>query len=161
MPPLLSPTSPSLNVRKSLRKGVYVLVKLRYFKLILFFLFHHVCNTVLLSVLSVVIMPLCVLYLFFCRGSSGIQIVFNLLFGMSIFTSGFCLMTVTERVSKAKHIQYVSGVYTLNFWLSALLWDLVIHFVACVLLLVSVTRSHCFGVCLSYTIDIFYLFDIY
>ncbi|XP_006985786.1 phospholipid-transporting ATPase ABCA3-like isoform X1 [Peromyscus maniculatus bairdii] len=69
------------------------------------------------------------------RGSSGIQIVFNLLFGMSIFTSGFCLMTVTERVSKAKHIQYVSGVYTLNFWLSALLWDLVIHFVACVLLL--------------------------
>ncbi|NP_080734.3 ATP-binding cassette, sub-family A (ABC1), member 14 isoform X2 [Mus musculus] len=70
------------------------------------------------------------------RSISGIQIVFNLLFGMSIFTSGFCLMTVTERVSKAKHIQFVSGVYTLNFWLSALLWDLIIHFVACVLLLV-------------------------
>ncbi|XP_034369621.1 phospholipid-transporting ATPase ABCA3-like [Arvicanthis niloticus] len=70
------------------------------------------------------------------RSASGIQIVFNLLFGMSIFTSGFCLMTVTERVSKAKHIQFVSGVYTLNFWLSALLWDLIIHFVACVLLLV-------------------------
>ncbi|XP_038957100.1 phospholipid-transporting ATPase ABCA3-like isoform X3 [Rattus norvegicus] len=69
------------------------------------------------------------------RSASGIQIVFNLLFGMSIFTSGFCLMTVTERVSKAKHIQFVSGVYTLNFWLSALLWDLIIHFVACVLLL--------------------------
>ncbi|XP_031243974.1 ATP-binding cassette sub-family A member 3-like isoform X2 [Mastomys coucha] len=69
------------------------------------------------------------------RSASGIQIVFNLIFGMSIFTSGFCLMTVTERVSKAKHIQFVSGVYTLNFWLSALLWDLIIHFIACVLLL--------------------------
>ncbi|XP_075828185.1 phospholipid-transporting ATPase ABCA3-like [Microtus pennsylvanicus] len=64
-----------------------------------------------------------------------LQIVFNLLFGMSIFTSGFSLMTVTERVSKAKHIQFVSGVYTFNFWLSALLWDLIIHFVACALLL--------------------------
>ncbi|GAB1292623.1 ATP-binding cassette, sub-family A (ABC1), member 14 [Apodemus speciosus] len=40
-----------------------------------------------------------------------------------------------ERVSKAKHIQFVSGVYTLNFWLSALLWDLIIYFVACILLL--------------------------
>ncbi|KAK7833303.1 hypothetical protein U0070_017302 [Myodes glareolus] len=69
------------------------------------------------------------------QSTSALQIVFNLLFGMSIFTSGFCLMTVTERVSKAKHIQFVSGVYTFNFWLSALLWDLIIHFVACALLL--------------------------
>lgn len=75
----------------------------------------------------------------FCRSTSALQIVFNLLFGMSIFTSGFCLMTVTERASKAKHIQFVSGVYTFNFWLSALLWDLIIHFVACALLLVSVS----------------------
>ncbi|XP_021491365.1 phospholipid-transporting ATPase ABCA3-like [Meriones unguiculatus] len=69
------------------------------------------------------------------RSISGLQIVFDLLFGMSIFTSTFCLMTVTERVSKAKHIQFVSGVYAFNFWLSALLWDLIIYFVACVLLL--------------------------
>ncbi|XP_051002938.1 phospholipid-transporting ATPase ABCA3-like [Acomys russatus] len=69
------------------------------------------------------------------RSISGIQIVFNLLFGMSIFTSGFCLMTVMERVSKSKHIQFVSGIYTFNFWLSALLWDLIIYFIACVLLL--------------------------
>ncbi|CAH6793029.1 phospholipid-transporting ATPase ABCA3 [Phodopus roborovskii] len=69
------------------------------------------------------------------RHIPGFEIVFNLLFGMSIFTSGFCLLTVTERVSKAKHIQFVSGVYTFNFWLSALLWDLTIHFVACALML--------------------------
>uniref|UniRef100_A0A8C2MJ39 ATP-binding cassette, sub-family A member 14 n=2 Tax=Cricetulus griseus TaxID=10029 RepID=A0A8C2MJ39_CRIGR len=69
------------------------------------------------------------------RHIQGFEIVLNLLFGMSIFTSGFCLMTVAERVSKAKHIQFVSGVYTFNFWLSALLWDLTIHFVACALLL--------------------------
>ena len=113
----------------------------------------------LLLAVSLAFTPLGDLYSFFYRSISGIQIVFNLLFGMSIFTSGFCLMTVTERVSKAKHIQLVSGVYTLNFWLSALLWDLIIHFVACVLLLVS--YLFCLKGCLSYIMDTFYLSDIY
>uniref|UniRef100_A0A8D2DWM4 ABC transporter domain-containing protein n=1 Tax=Sciurus vulgaris TaxID=55149 RepID=A0A8D2DWM4_SCIVU len=65
----------------------------------------------------------------------GLQVVFNLNFGMSIFVSGFCLLTVTERVTKAKHIQFLSGVYTLNFWVSSLLWDFTIYFAACCLLL--------------------------
>ncbi|ELW62507.1 ATP-binding cassette sub-family A member 3 [Tupaia chinensis] len=68
--------------------------------------------------------------------TSGIQVAINLLFGMSIFTSGFCLLTVNERTSKAKHLQFVSGVYAINFWLPALLWDFFIFFMACCLLLV-------------------------
>ncbi|EPY72596.1 hypothetical protein CB1_000510001 [Camelus ferus] len=47
----------------------------------------------------------------------------------------FCLQTVTERTTKAKHIQFVSGVYLLTYWLSALLWDLIYFFVTCCLLL--------------------------
>ncbi|ELK12129.1 ATP-binding cassette sub-family A member 3 [Pteropus alecto] len=63
------------------------------------------------------------------------QVAINIHFGMALFISGFCLLTVTERVSKAKHIQFLSGVYVLAYWLSALLWDLIIFSASCCLLL--------------------------
>ncbi|XP_072798873.1 phospholipid-transporting ATPase ABCA3-like isoform X2 [Vicugna pacos] len=69
-------------------------------------------------------------------GLSGMSIALNLFFGMSIFVSGFCLLTVTERVTRAKHIQFLSGVYAINFWLSALAWDFFIFFISCCLLMV-------------------------
>uniref|UniRef100_F1RPC9 ATP binding cassette subfamily A member 14 n=1 Tax=Sus scrofa TaxID=9823 RepID=F1RPC9_PIG len=72
----------------------------------------------------------------FFRQMSGLNVALNLFFGMSIFISGFCLLTVTERVTKAKHIQFLSGVYAINFWLSALVWDFFIFFISCCLLLV-------------------------
>ncbi|XP_040829656.1 phospholipid-transporting ATPase ABCA3-like [Ochotona curzoniae] len=70
------------------------------------------------------------------RRTSGIQIALNLFFGMSILVSGFCLLTVNERISKAKHIQFLSGVYVFIFWFSSLMWDFIILFLACCLLLV-------------------------
>ncbi|XP_059011321.1 phospholipid-transporting ATPase ABCA3-like [Mustela lutreola] len=70
------------------------------------------------------------------RKIPGQQVALNLYLGVSIFVSGFCLLTVTERINKAKHIQFVSGVSAINFWLSALLWDFMIYFIACCLLLV-------------------------
>uniref|UniRef100_A0A8W4FE51 ATP binding cassette subfamily A member 15 n=1 Tax=Sus scrofa TaxID=9823 RepID=A0A8W4FE51_PIG len=66
---------------------------------------------------------------------SGHQMALNVHFGMALLISSFCLQTVTERVSKAKHIQFVSGVYVLVYWLSALLWDFTIFFITCCLLL--------------------------
>ncbi|XP_072798874.1 phospholipid-transporting ATPase ABCA3-like isoform X1 [Vicugna pacos] len=67
--------------------------------------------------------------------TSGLQIVLCLAFGMAVVAGSFCLQTVTERTTKAKHIQFVSGVYLLTYWLSALLWDLIYFFVTCCLLL--------------------------
>ena len=58
---------------------------------------------------------------------------------MAVVVSSFGFQTVTERTSKAKHIQFVSGVYVLAYWLSALLWDLIIFLISCCLLLVSVS----------------------
>lgn len=55
---------------------------------------------------------------------------------MAVVVGGFGFQTVTERVSKAKHIQFVSGVYLLAYWLSALLWDLILFSASCCLLLV-------------------------
>uniref|UniRef100_A0A7N5JDG5 ATP-binding cassette sub-family A member 3 n=1 Tax=Ailuropoda melanoleuca TaxID=9646 RepID=A0A7N5JDG5_AILME len=70
--------------------------------------------------------------------SDGFQVALNIHFGMALLISGFCLLTVTERVTKAKHIQFLSGVYVPVYWLSALLWDFIIFFITCCLLLVSV-----------------------
>ncbi|KAG8513504.1 LOW QUALITY PROTEIN: ATP-binding cassette sub-family A member 3 [Galemys pyrenaicus] len=69
------------------------------------------------------------------RRTSGAIVAFNLFFGISIFISGFCLLVVNERITKAKHIQFVTGVYTFNFWISALLWDFITYFISCCLLL--------------------------
>ncbi|XP_074138922.1 phospholipid-transporting ATPase ABCA3-like isoform X2 [Sminthopsis crassicaudata] len=69
-------------------------------------------------------------------GPTGIDIAVHLLYGMGSLASTFSIMAVGERVIKAKHIQFVSGVYAINFWLSSLLWDLIIFFIPSLLLLV-------------------------
>lgn len=85
------------------------------------------------------------MYFIFCfifrRPAEGMEIVLCLAFGMAIVVSGFGFQTVAERTTKAKHIQFVSGVYVLTYWLSALLWDLICFSIPCCLLLVSVCGS--------------------
>nr|XP_020764546.1 ATP-binding cassette sub-family A member 3-like isoform X5 [Odocoileus virginianus texanus] len=67
--------------------------------------------------------------------TSGSQIVLCLAFGLAVVIGSFCVQTVTERATKAKHIQFVSGVYLLTYWLSALLWDLIYFSITCCFLL--------------------------
>uniref|UniRef100_A0A667I5F0 ABC transporter domain-containing protein n=1 Tax=Lynx canadensis TaxID=61383 RepID=A0A667I5F0_LYNCA len=69
--------------------------------------------------------------------SNGLHVALNIHFGMALLISGFCLLTVTEQITKAKHIQFLSGVYVPVYWLSALLWDFIIFFITCCLLLVT------------------------
>ncbi|KAL4693465.1 hypothetical protein H8957_002629 [Semnopithecus entellus] len=66
---------------------------------------------------------------------SGQKLAINLQFGMALLISGFCLLTVTERTTKAKHIQFVSGVSVIVYWLSALLWDFIVFFASCCLVM--------------------------
>ena len=47
------------------------------------------------------------------------------LFGYSFFLSTFVIFLVKEKESKAKHLQFVSGVSATSYWLSALTLDLV------------------------------------
>uniref|UniRef100_A0A8C7EXA6 ABC transporter domain-containing protein n=1 Tax=Neovison vison TaxID=452646 RepID=A0A8C7EXA6_NEOVI len=63
-------------------------------------------------------------------------LITNLLFGIVFLSSSFSILMVKERSTKAKHIQFTSGVYVATFWLSALLWDLITNFVPSLLLLV-------------------------
>uniref|UniRef100_A0A8D1IMY1 ABC transporter domain-containing protein n=1 Tax=Sus scrofa TaxID=9823 RepID=A0A8D1IMY1_PIG len=62
---------------------------------------------------------------------------------MALVVSSFCLQTVTERTTKAKHIQFVSGVYLLTYWLAALLWDLIYFSIICCFILVSGVFIYC------------------
>ncbi|XP_049760994.1 phospholipid-transporting ATPase ABCA3-like [Elephas maximus indicus] len=68
--------------------------------------------------------------------TSGMQVALCLAFGMAVMASSFCLQTVTEKIAKVKHIQFVSGVHVLTYWLSALLWDLICFSIPCCLILV-------------------------
>ncbi|XP_078519131.1 phospholipid-transporting ATPase ABCA3 [Lissotriton helveticus] len=70
------------------------------------------------------------------EGPTGFAIAINLLYGMASLASTFALLLVTERAIKSKHVQFVSGVYVTNFWLSALLWDLINFLIPCLLMLV-------------------------
>ncbi|XP_007956953.1 phospholipid-transporting ATPase ABCA3-like [Orycteropus afer afer] len=72
----------------------------------------------------------------FNKHTSGMLVSLYVHFGMGLLISGFCLLSVTERVTKAKHIQFVSGIYVLIYWFSALLWDFITLFISCCLLLV-------------------------
>ncbi|XP_052615063.1 ATP-binding cassette sub-family A member 17-like isoform X4 [Peromyscus californicus insignis] len=71
------------------------------------------------------------------QGPKGHYLVVNFLFGIAFLSSSFSILTVTEKNIKSKHIQFVSGVSAVAFWLSALLWDL-ISFLVPTLLLVLV-----------------------
>lgn len=48
--------------------------------------------------------------------------------------AAFSVFLIKERVSKAKHLQFLSGAQGLNFWLTTFLWHAV-HYIICVLLI--------------------------
>ncbi|XP_013865526.1 ATP-binding cassette sub-family A member 3 [Austrofundulus limnaeus] len=72
----------------------------------------------------------------FTESRTGFAIAINLMYGMASLSSTFALLLVTESAIKSKHVQKVSGVYHSNFWLSALLWDLVNFMLPCLFMLV-------------------------
>ncbi|XP_054992770.1 phospholipid-transporting ATPase ABCA3-like [Sorex araneus] len=67
--------------------------------------------------------------------ADGLHVAINIHFGMALLMSGFCLLSVSERSSKAKHIQFMSGVPVLVYWFSSFLWDAIIFIlIICMLL---------------------------
>lgn len=54
----------------------------------------------------------------------GFQVGFSLGFSMAFVTAFFIIFYIKERVSKAKHLQAVSGVNVLTFWGSTFIWDM-------------------------------------
>lgn len=53
----------------------------------------------------------------------GFQLSFNVGFAMAFVASFFIIGYIKERITKAKLLQFVSGVNVLMYWITAFLWD--------------------------------------
>ncbi|XP_072168711.1 phospholipid-transporting ATPase ABCA3-like [Diadema setosum] len=60
------------------------------------------------------------------------------LFGMAFLTASFIHFIVSEKQNKAKHIQFVSGLDTVTYWLSNYCWDVVNFLVIWVIVIVLI-----------------------
>lgn len=69
--------------------------------------------------------------------SIGFQIAFNIGFSMTFVSSFYILFCVRERVTKAKHLQFVSGANVFMFWFSSYLFDFIHFAILSVLLIIT------------------------
>jgi len=57
--------------------------------------------------------------------STDVVVSICVIFAMSFIPASFVLFLIQERVSKAKHLQFVSGVNPAVYWLANFAWDMV------------------------------------
>uniref|UniRef100_A0A3B5KYM5 ABC transporter domain-containing protein n=1 Tax=Xiphophorus couchianus TaxID=32473 RepID=A0A3B5KYM5_9TELE len=79
---------------------------------------------------------------FFCllcrRATTSTDVVVSIcvIFAMSFIPASFVLFLIQERVSKAKHLQFVSGVNPTVYWLTNFVWDMCNYIVPCFIVIV-------------------------
>ena len=56
-----------------------------------------------------------------------------IIFAMSFVPASFVVYLIDERVSKVKHLHFVSSVPPLTYWISALLWDLSMYLITSII----------------------------
>ncbi|XP_057686552.1 phospholipid-transporting ATPase ABCA1-like [Corythoichthys intestinalis] len=68
----------------------------------------------------------------------------SIIFAMSCVPASFVLFLIRERASKAKHLQFVSGVKPIIYWVANLFWDMINYTLSAmivVLILISFQRE--------------------
>lgn len=68
--------------------------------------------------------------------ATGFVLAFLVLFGMAFLSSSFIIFLIRERATGAKHLQKVSGVGSLTYWLSNYCWDLINYLVPVLIILI-------------------------
>ena len=68
----------------------------------------------------------------------GFIFSYCLMFGMAFLIGTFVVFLINERSSGAKHSQFVSGVSTLNFWVSTFSWDFINYLVPAILIIIVI-----------------------
>ena len=58
-----------------------------------------------------------------------------LTFGLSFLISSFGIFLIKERISGAKHLQYLNGCNPYLFWISAFCWDMLNYLIPAVLVI--------------------------
>ena len=64
-------------------------------------------------------------FLFSSQSITDTLISISVIFALSFVPASFVLFLIDEKTSKAKHLQFVSGVNQTIYWVSTLLWDMV------------------------------------
>lgn len=62
-----------------------------------------------------------------CRIASSVDVLVSIcvVFAMSFVPASFTLVLIEERITRAKHLQLVSGLPQTLYWLGNFLWDMV------------------------------------
>lgn len=75
----------------------------------------------------------------------GFQVSGMITIGFSFLIASFATFLIKERVSNAKHMQYLTGANPIVFWLSTFFWDLINYFIPSIfcLLLIIIFGNNC------------------
>lgn len=72
------------------------------------------------------------------KETTGFTLAFNIVFGMSFLASSFVLFLIKERATKAKHLQFTSGVSLSTFWCATFIWDVINYLMTAVCLVLVI-----------------------
>ncbi|XP_059210648.1 phospholipid-transporting ATPase ABCA1-like [Centropristis striata] len=75
-------------------------------------------------------------YVALAQTSTDLVVSICVIFAMSFIPASFVLFLIQERVNKAKHLQFVSGVNPAVYWLANFAWDMCNYFVPCLIVIV-------------------------
>lgn len=68
----------------------------------------------------------------------GFQLSFNIGFAMAFVASFFIIIYIKERITKAKLLQFVSGINVVMYWLTAFLWDYLVFVIIAFLMTLTI-----------------------
>ncbi|KAI4890960.1 hypothetical protein NFI96_031544, partial [Prochilodus magdalenae] len=68
--------------------------------------------------------------------STDMVVSICVIFAMSFIPASFVLFLIQERVSKAKHLQFVSGVNPAGYWVANFTWDMCNYIVPCIIVII-------------------------
>ncbi|KAF7654765.1 hypothetical protein LDENG_00065320, partial [Lucifuga dentata] len=75
-------------------------------------------------------------YVALATTSSDVVVSICVIFAMSFIPASFVLFLIQERVNKAKHLQFVSGVNPAVYWLANFAWDMCNYIIPCLIVIV-------------------------
>ncbi|XP_067379656.1 phospholipid-transporting ATPase ABCA1-like isoform X3 [Channa argus] len=68
--------------------------------------------------------------------STDVVVSICVIFAMSFIPASFVLFLIQERVNKAKHLQFVSGVNPAVYWVANFAWDMCNYIIPCLIVIV-------------------------
>ncbi|CAF0870807.1 unnamed protein product [Adineta steineri] len=76
----------------------------------------------------------------------GFRMASSIVFGLGFLMAAYTVFLIKERVSKAKHLQFLSGADGFSFWFSTFIWDLFYYTLAILLIFIVWTIFYLAGV---------------